>query len=98
MTDYYLPAGNQPRLWDEFAEWTQEDDFEYEIAGARMLGHDMRTLLDDGGIERIGGLHSEQASSRTPARLPAQMNPDDPDRARALIDAMLGGMLESWRK
>ena len=94
----YLPAGNEPRLWNQFADWTQEDEFDYELAGARMLGHDVRALLDDDGIERVGGLLSEQASSRTPALLPAQMNPGDPDRARALIDAMLGGVMESWRK
>ena len=54
----YLPAGNEPRLWDEFADWTQEDTFDYELAGARMLGHDMRAILDDEGIERVGGLLS----------------------------------------
>ncbi len=94
----YLPAGNEPRLWSQFADWTQEDEFDYELAGARMLGHDVRALLDNEGIERVGSLLSEQASSRVPAPLPAQMSRDDPDRARALIDAMLGGMMESWRK
>lgn len=93
----YLAAGNEPRIWSQFADWTQEDEFDYELAGARMLGHDVRALLDNEGIERVGGLLSEQASSRMPARLPAQMSPADPHRARALIDAMLGGMMESWR-
>jgi len=41
----YLAAGNESRLWDEFTPWTQEDDFDYERAGARMLGHDMGALL-----------------------------------------------------
>ncbi len=94
----YLIAGNETRLWGEFSDWTQDDDFDYERAGARMLGHDVRALLDDGGIERVGGLLSEQASSITPARLPAEMNAAEPERARALLDAMLGGLLESWRK
>lgn len=94
----YLPAGNQARLFDKFADWMQEDGFDYERAGARLLGHDVRALLDDEGIERVGGLLSEQASSRTPARLPAEMSPADPDRARALLDAMLGGLLETWRE
>jgi predicted nucleotidyltransferase len=94
----YLYAGNEGRLWAEFVYWTQEDDFDYERAGARMLGHDVRALLDAEGIERVGGLLSEQASSVTPARLPAEMNPAEPDRARALLDAMRGGMLGSWRK
>ncbi|MGB0127615.1 MAG: nucleotidyl transferase AbiEii/AbiGii toxin family protein, partial [Rhodocyclaceae bacterium] len=48
----YLPAGNQARLFGEFASWTQEDAFDYESAGARMLGLDIRALLDQQGIER----------------------------------------------
>lgn len=94
----YLLAGNEPRLWGEFVDWTQEDAFDYELAGARMLGHDVRQLLDDEGIKRVGGLLSEQADPDTPAILPAEMNPHDPDRARALLDAMLGGIMERWRK
>ena len=94
---HYLQAGNQARLFDEFVDWTQEGTFDYERAGARMLGHDVRALLDDQGIERVGGLLTEQADTRRPARLPAEMGPGDPDRARALLDAMLGGMMESWR-
>ncbi len=93
----YLLAGNEARLFDEFVDWTQEEAFDYELAGARMLGHDVRALLDDQGIERVGGLLTEQADTRRPARLPAEMAPGDPDRARALLDAMLGGMMESWR-
>lgn len=79
----YLHAGNEDRLWNEFLDWAQEEDFQYELAGARMLGHDMRELLDADGIHRLGDLLSEQADSRTPARLPSEMNADEPDRARA---------------
>jgi predicted nucleotidyltransferase len=93
----YLQAGNEARLFDAFVDWTQEEDLDYERAGARMLGHDVRALLDEEGIERVGRLLSEQADPLTPARLPSEMAPADPDRARALLDAMLGGMMESWR-
>lgn len=79
---------------DEFLEWTDEEGFDYELAGARMLGRDVRSLLDHGGAERIGKLLAEQADAATPARLPAEMAPSDPDRARALLDAMLGGLIE----
>lgn len=90
----YLAAGNEGRLYDEFLEWTDEEGFDYELAGARMLGRDVRSLLDHGGAERIGKLLAEQADAATPARLPAEMAPSDPDRARALLDAMLGGLIE----
>ena len=66
----------------EFVDSTAEDAFDYELAGARMLGHDVRVLLDHAGIERISRLLSEQADTRTPARLPSEMVPGDPDRAR----------------
>jgi predicted nucleotidyltransferase len=93
----YLQAGNEARLFDEFADWTQEGNFDYELAGARMLGHDVRALLDAEGIERVGRLLAEQTDPLTPARLPSEMAPADSDRARALLYAMLGGMTESWR-
>jgi predicted nucleotidyltransferase len=93
----YLLAGNEGRLLDQFVEWTQENSFDYELAGARLLGHDVRALLDDQGIEKVGRLLSEQADPRTPAQLPAEMAPGDPDRARALLDAMLRGLMDSWR-
>lgn len=90
----YLPAGNEARLFDQFLDWTQEDAFDYESAGARLLGHDIRALLDDEGAAMIGRLLGEQADAQTPSRLPAEMSPRDPDRARTLLDAMLRGMTE----
>jgi len=90
----YLQAGNEDRLWDEFVDWTQEDGFDYESAGARMLGHDIRALLDPQGIARVASLLAEQADESTPARLPAEMNRHDPDRARRMLDAVLSGLLE----
>ncbi|MSQ58323.1 MAG: hypothetical protein EXR36_01370 [Betaproteobacteria bacterium] len=94
----YLGAGNEARLFDEFVGWTREEAFDYGLAGARTLGHDVRTLLGEKGIERVAGLLSEQASSHTPALLPAEMYHAEPDHARALLTAMLGGLLASWRK
>lgn len=38
ILQHYLAAGNEPRLWDEFVDWTPQDDFDYESAGPRMLG------------------------------------------------------------
>ncbi|MGB3429806.1 MAG: nucleotidyl transferase AbiEii/AbiGii toxin family protein [Burkholderiaceae bacterium] len=91
----YLSAGNEARLWSEFVEWTQEEDFEYELVGPRMLGHDIRPLLDAKGMERMSKALSEQTDSARPARLANQMNPDDPERARALLEALLVGLIET---
>lgn len=65
----YLYAGNEERLWNTFATWTEEDDFDFERAGARMLGYDMRSLLDESGITRIGSILSEQSDQDTPGLL-----------------------------
>ena len=91
----YLQAGNEHRLWDRYDAWTLEEGFEYELAGSRMLGHDVRALLDREGIDRVSALLSKQVDLHTPGRLPSEMNIDEPDRARALLDAMLRGVLEN---
>jgi predicted nucleotidyltransferase len=90
----YLAAGNEERLWNEFVAWTEEDDFNFERAGARMLGHDIRLLLDDAGIERIGAILSEQSDQDIPALLPSEMSTHEPERARALLKALLQEILQ----
>jgi predicted nucleotidyltransferase len=89
---HYLKAGNERRLWDEFLPWTQEDDFDYLLAGARMLGHDIGTLLDGAGRGRITQLLGAQSGEEWPAALPREMDPSDPERPRRLVAAVLQGM------
>jgi predicted nucleotidyltransferase len=91
----YLDAGNEARLWGEFLSWTQEDDFDSQQASARMLGHDVRALLDDAGVERVESLLLVQADPENPGRLPAEMDPEEPDRARALLGAMHRGLVRT---
>ena len=93
----YLDAGNTARLWEEFIGWTQDEAFEYELAGARMLGHDVRLLLDDKGIRRVSEILLNETQS-SPTILPNQMNPDDPSRAETLLAAMFRGLDESSHK
>lgn len=93
----YLQAGNDHRLWDEFLTWTQDDDFDYEAAGARMLGHDVTMLLDAGGRERIADLLASQSNEEQSAPLPLEMNKVDPERARRMLAAMLRGLMETAR-
>jgi predicted nucleotidyltransferase len=95
ILDNYLRCGNQERVFGEFVAWMEEEDFDYERAGARMLGHDIAMLLDDRGMERVAAVLAEQAEVQIPARLPAEMLPADPDRARMRLEAIRGGMLEA---
>lgn len=92
---HYLSAGNAPRLWDEFAVWTQDDDFDYELAGPRMLGHDIRHLLDEPGLDQVAHVLLQQTDSGKPGLLPNEMNSTDPDRALASLNALLRGLLHT---
>ena len=61
---HYLGAGNEPRLWEEFAAWTEDADFDYEFASARMLGNDVAAMLDEEGLCRISDLLARQTDSK----------------------------------
>lgn len=89
---HYINAGNEPRLWDEFVDWTQEEDFEYELVGPRMLGHDLADLLDAPGRAQIADLLASQVNTAVPCILPNEMNSNDPDRAVAWLQALLRGL------
>jgi predicted nucleotidyltransferase len=92
ILQHYLDASNEARLWDEFPEWTQRDDFEYELAGPQMLGHDMRLLLDLPGRDVVAGLLLAQADPDQPGVLPSEMNRSEPQRAREWLLALLRGL------
>ena len=94
ILDSYLQAGNAERLYDEFAHWLEEDDFDYEPSGPRMAGHDMRQLIDEAGATRLEGILNEQCSVVTPGALPAEMNRRDPERARRWLGALVRGLVE----
>ena len=89
---HYIDAGNEPRLWDEFVDWTQEEDFEYELVGPRMLGRDLSYLLDAPGQKQITQLIMQQVDTAAPGILPIEMNPNDPDYAVAWLQALLRGL------
>jgi predicted nucleotidyltransferase len=92
---HYLEAGNEARLWGEFVGWTQDEGFDYELAGPRMLGHDIRRLLDQPGRDLVAAVLLNQVDSGKPGLLPNEMNPNDPDRAFAWLNALLGGLFDT---
>lgn len=93
----YLRAGNEPRLWEEFLRLTQEDDFDYEAAAARMLGHDIAMLLDAGGRDRIAVLLASQSNDERPGSLPLEMNSAHPEQAARMLAALMRGLREAAR-
>lgn len=92
ILQHYLAASNEARLWEEFADWTQCDDFEYELAGPQMLGHDMGQLLDAAGRDLMAGLLRMQVDPDRPGVLPSEMSRSEPVRARAWLAALLRGL------
>ncbi len=42
---YYSEAGNDERLYGQYADLTQAADFDLEMAGARMPGRDMAAIM-----------------------------------------------------
>ncbi|MCK7592292.1 nucleotidyl transferase AbiEii/AbiGii toxin family protein [Pseudomarimonas salicorniae] len=91
----YLEAGNADRLYEEFGQLLEDDNFEYEHSGPRMLGHDVRQLLDVAGRNRLDAILVEQCSDEVPGVLPSEMNRNDPDRARAGLKALRKGLREA---
>ena len=94
VLNHYLDAGNEPRLWDEFLPWTQEDGFDYVLAGARMLGRDIAAQLDAQALARVSAIIAEQAQPERPGVLPGQMNPRSPEQAVMQLQALLKGLNE----
>lgn len=92
ILNHYLDTGNEPRLWDEFVGWTQEDGFDYELTGARMLGRDIRQQLNAEARGRIAAIVTQQAQAEQPGILPNEMNPRNPEQAVALLRALLEGL------
>jgi predicted nucleotidyltransferase len=90
----YLECGGHDRLLEEFSDWTQDPDFDYELAGTRMLGCDIRNLFDDAGRARVARILSEQSDEERPGALPGEMSRQDPDHARRMLAAILRGLSE----
>lgn len=90
----YMECRGHERLFVEFEPWTRAPDFDYELCGARMLGHDIRSLLDATGHVRVAAILSEQTATHLPGSLPREMNAQHPDRARNLLGAMLKGLTQ----
>jgi predicted nucleotidyltransferase len=88
----YLELGNAQRLWSEFLQWTEDDDFDYQRTAGRMLGHDIRQLLDEQGVDKLATILAAQSSETVPGQLPEEMSRIDTERARTLLRAILLGV------
>ena len=90
---HYMELGNnQERLWNEFAFWMDEDFFDVEESGARMLGGDIRSLLDEYGAANVIAILDSQIDESGVGELLREMDARSPERARRLLVCMLRGI------
>ena len=93
--NYLSVGGNSDRLWSEFVSWTQAPTFDYELSGARMLGHDIRNLLDEDGLARIANILSLQLDQNDVGELTQEMDRRAPENAHLLLQQLYEGLRDA---
>jgi predicted nucleotidyltransferase len=91
---YYLDAGNRERLYTEAAHLLERGDFDYEAAGAWLLGHDMARLLAADAKTRVAAVLERESNPNGSLALVGDMR-TDPQAVLILLSAMTRGFLES---
>lgn len=88
----YLDAGNRDRLYSEFSSLVGHEDFDYEEAGAFILGQDISMLLDASGRARVDKDPSIETDPHGQLALVGDMK-IEPLTALKLLTAMRTGLL-----
>jgi predicted nucleotidyltransferase len=96
----YLDAGNQERLHSDVLHFLESPNFDYELAGAWLLGSDARGVIERSHdvIECVAALESILMPETEPAgklRLIAEMNPQDPAKALEMLTTFRRGFLRA---
>ena len=91
---HYLDVGGAERLYSVAAHLLDEVDFDYEMAGAWLLGRDMAKLLPPEGRQRIAGLLEAEANPKGRLGLVGDM-PVQSDVALRLIQQLKRGFQEN---
>lgn len=93
IRNYLQIEANKRRLWGEFSAWTEAEDFDYEQGGARMLGYDLRELLDEDGVKKIAAILRPQIAETEIGELPQEMDRHSPGRAQSLLKRLNGELV-----
>jgi len=91
---HYLDAGNQERLYAEAAHLLDAEGFDYELAGAWLLGHDMAQLLPPAVRPRLSAILDGEIDVQGPLRLVGDMR-TDATRGLALLQHLATGFRET---
>lgn len=87
----YLQAGNDHRLYDEFSHLLEDPQFDYEAAGAYILGRDVKALLDEKGLAHVLEIMTAESDADGALHLVGDMG-IDPEKALRLLDALREGL------
>jgi predicted nucleotidyltransferase len=90
----YLDAGNHERLYTEAEHLLNASNFDFEAAGAWLLGHDMARLLPTAARPRIGGLLERESDPEGAIDLIGDL-PIEPERSLRLLQSLARGFRES---
>jgi predicted nucleotidyltransferase len=93
----YLDAGNQQRLYEEAPHLLEDDNFDYERAGAWLAGHDAAKAMGNDGAEQTRARHmittilTKESDPEGPLRLIGEVGGRDAENMRFLLAAFLSG-------
>jgi predicted nucleotidyltransferase len=97
---HYAEAGNQDRLYGEEGEALAAFAFDFDQAGAWLLGKDAREVLAHGpdpgrSLESLEAILRPEIDPDGALRLVAQMPPGQHDRQLSLLTAFCAGLFET---
>lgn len=90
----YLDAGNSERLWDEHPDIADQDDFDYELAGARLLGRDISAVASTRTARILMNVLTKQTGARSTSALILGMQKARPARSFEDVSRLLRSLLQ----
>lgn len=89
----YLDAGNEDRLYEEAVELLDEPDFDFEVAGAILLGRDIAGMLADSERNAIEDILRPELDPDRSLRLASELDCDI-EHALRLLQGLVRGLGE----
>lgn len=89
---HYITCGNMERLASNHGDILEDPEFDYEPAGARLLGRDVRAMLEHEAVEKLQGILRPQADIDGAQLLAGQSGLAVP-QAMQLIQAFCVGLI-----
>ncbi|MFA8341362.1 MAG: hypothetical protein ACEPO8_00190 [Rhodothermaceae bacterium] len=95
IIENYLGAGNEHKITDDL---TEDPNYDYELAGAQILGWDMKVHLTEELMETCRNILQAEAATENNYRLAQDFDPlpnQDADRMQELIKSLYLGLTET---